>query len=310
LRGRYLQASFSSPRRNATALLGRGANKAFPGGLFGSQNLTVETCFSAEQSDVSTMQNSANDGLRLAFFSDLHLECGAFESSALEADIVVLAGDIAPKLNGLRFAEQLAQRCEVLYILGNHEFYGTHTNLANKLKSLASSRVHILDNDDFVFRDVRFLGCTLWTDFELIEHKELAYVTALGGMNDYRRIRNADAGYKRLRPGHTITKHLHSRTWLEGKLREPFDGKTVVITHHAPSIRSLHERDFAEPISSAYASHLDALVQESRAALWLHGHTHRNVDYQIGETRILTNQRGYPDEPMKGFDPSGKVIDL
>ncbi len=256
------------------------------------------------------MQNSATSGVRLAFFSDLHLEFGAFEPPALDADIVVLAGDIAPKLNGLRFAERLAEPHEVIYILGNHEYYGTHTHLPNKLKAQAPSRVHVLDNDEYLFCGVRFLGCTLWTDLELTEDKELAYATALGGMNDYRRIRNADAGYKRLRPGHTITKHQHSRAWLEAKLREPFEGKTVVITHHAPSIRSLDERDSAEPISGAYASHLDALVQESRAALWLHGHTHRNVDYKIGETRILTNQRGYPDEPMKGFDPSGKVIEL
>ena len=227
--------------------------------------------------------------MRIAIFSDLHLEFAPFEPPKLDADVVVLAGDIAPKLNGLRFASSLAARMPVLYVLGNHEYYGTHTQLPRKLKSLAAANVHVLDDDERILGDVRFLGCTLWTDFELTGDRERAQTAAVGVMNDYVRIRSAEFGFKRLRPIHTYRKHLESRAWLEAKLSEA-------------------ER--SDPVSSCYATRLDDLVRNSGASLWIHGHTHRNVDYTLGSTRVLTNQRGYSDEPVSGFDAAGKTVEL
>ena len=248
--------------------------------------------------------------MRIAIFSDLHLEFAPFEPPKLDADVVVLAGDIAPKLNGLRFASSLAARMPVLYVLGNHEYYGTHTQLPRKLKSLAAANVHVLDDDERILGGVRFLGCTLWTDFELTGDRERAQTAAVGVMNDYVRIRSAEFGFKRLRPIHTYRKHLESRAWLEAKLSEPFAGLTVVVTHHAPSVESLTEAERSDPVSSCYATRLDDLVRNSGASLWIHGHTHRNVDYTLGSTRVLTNQRGYSDEPVSGFDAAGKTVEL
>jgi Icc-related predicted phosphoesterase len=82
----------------------------------------------------------------------------------------------------------------------------------------------------------------------------------------------------------------------------------VVVTHHAPSQRSLNPL-YSDPMAAAYATHLDALVEESGVPLWIHGHTHHCVDYRLGRTRVVANQRGYPDEPVGGFDP-GLVLDL
>lgn len=241
--------------------------------------------------------------MRVAVFSDLHLEFAPFELAALEADAVVLAGDIGPKLNGLKFAETLGSRCPVLYVLGNHELYGSHTQLVRKLKQQASAGVHVLENDAVILNGVRFLGCTLWTDFELTGNPGAARAEAVRTMSDYDAIRSAEFGFKLLKPVHTYRKHLESRAWLESALREPFQGSTVVITHHAPSALSLRPEERDQSLSAAYASALDDLVQSSGAALWVHGHTHRNVDYYLGSTRVLSNQRGYPSEQVSGFRP-------
>jgi hypothetical protein len=150
----------------------------------------------------------------------------------------------------------------------------------------------------------------LWTDFELTGDGDRARAAAVSVMNDYVRIRSAEFGFKRLRPVHTYRKHLESRTWLDSKLKEPFAGPTVVVTHHAPSVGSVPEHERVDPIAACYASALDDLVAGSGAAFWLHGHTHRNVDCALGSTRVLTNQRGYSDEPVAGFDAGGKLMEL
>jgi Icc-related predicted phosphoesterase len=84
----------------------------------------------------------------------------------------------------------------------------------------------------------------------------------------------------------------------QGNLRE-----SVVVSHHAPSRRSLRPEFMDDLVSASYASSLDDLIKRSEATLWIHGHTHYCVDYQVGATRVLSNQMGYVDEPVEGFDP-------
>jgi hypothetical protein len=121
-------------------------------------------------------------------------------------------------------------------------------------------------------------------------------------MNDYRRIRVSPA-FSKLRPRDILQIHEQSRQWLQAALAEPFDGRTVVITHHAPLARSLPEHRRTDPLSVAYASDLTALIKGGEIDLWIHGHTHHCVDYMLGRTRILSNQRGYVDEQAPGFRP-------
>lgn len=78
---------------------------------------------------------------------------------------------------------------------------------------------------------------------------------------------------------------------------------SLVVTHHAPSIRSLPERRRAELISCAYASNLDEFILTYQPRLWIHGHIHHNNDYFIGNTRVIANPRAYPDDPNQGFVP-------
>lgn len=186
----------------------------------------------------------------------------------------------------------------VLYVAGNHEFYDERIGrLHEKLREAAAgSNVHILENETFELDGYRFFGATLWTDFNLLGDG-IAAMAAAGskerGMNDYRKIRREDAG--RLQPRHTAMLHADSRLALTQFLANSDRARSIVITHHAPSIRSLPEHKHADPISAAYASNLDDLISTNGPALWVHGHIHYPRDYVIASTRVLNNASGYPD---------------
>ena len=154
---------------------------------------------------------------------------------------------------------------------------------------------------------VRFLGATLWTDFSATGNAALAAAAAGEGMNDYRRIRTR--GYRRLRPADTLGEHYLARAFLEHKLREPFDGKTVVVTHHAPSTASIapHLLRDATHLNAAYVNRLEVLLGPP-VSLWVHGHTHTSFDYDIKGTRVVCNPRGYAPVLLNpGFDPGFTV---
>ncbi len=242
--------------------------------------------------------------MRIHLLSDLHIGFADFAMPDVEADVRILAGDIGTKLNGLKYA--LAQSSlPTVYLAGNHEYYGAAIpRLTEKMHDAAEgTHVHFLENDEVVINDTRILGCTLWTDFMLLgdDSRGTAMFEAHQQMNDYRLIRRSPR-YSKLRPSDTRSIHLTSVRWLEARLSKPFAGKTVIVTHHAPSAKSLDPRYPVELISTAFASPLETLVRESRADLWIHGHTHYCADYRIGDTRVVSNQRGYPDEPAPGFD--------
>jgi len=132
---------------------------------------------------------------------------------------------------------------------------------------------------------------------------EAAMQAAEAIMSDYSLIQFGPKN-RVLRARDSARLHAESVAWLRSELAKCDRAHTIVVTHHAPSPRSqapYHANSLLEP---AFASDLDELVEESHVPLWIHGHTHYNVDYVIGSTRILTNQRGYPDQLCKGFDPS------
>jgi hypothetical protein len=217
---------------------------------------------------------------------------------------VIVAGDVHPGRRSLGWILETFANDTVLFVPGNHEFYGhALPKLTNDLKALAAgTKVHVLDNDAVMVKGVRFLGATLWTDFKLKGSPAAAGALAAAKMTDYRRIR-VSPGYSRLKGLDTARLHSRSCYWLQQQFDQPASEPTVVITHHAPSERSLHPSFLNDELSPAYASHLDEMVAASGAELWIHGHTHAAVDYCIGQTRVLSNQRGYPDAPAPGFQP-------
>lgn len=236
--------------------------------------------------------------LRLRILSDLHREFAPADLPEVAADVVVFAGDTDRGIRGVAWARKRFPDTPVLYVAGNHEHYGERIGrLHEKLREAATgSNVVILENETYEFGGYRFFGATLWTDFNLFGDRLTAMLAAgmkEKGMNDYRLIRRRDTG--RLQPKHTALLHADSRLALTRFLAAGDRTRSVVITHHAPSIRSLPERKHLDPVSAAYASNLEDLLASHGPALWIHGHIHTAVDYAIGPTRVVSNPLGYPD---------------
>ncbi|OIJ44499.1 metallophosphoesterase [Massilia timonae] len=239
--------------------------------------------------------------MRLLVLSDLHLEVWRdhvprIDVSISRPDVVILAGDIHTKSRAPSWAAEIFSGLPVVYVAGNHEFYGEAIEKTGE--SIASEcfrypNVHFLDCGEYVYEGVRFLGATLWTDFALFspDRKWSAMLDARTAMNDYQRIKVATAGYRKLHPQDTARLHTAQRAWLQKKLGEPFTGRTVVVTHMAPSMRSVAPEYVADPVSAAFASNLDDLIV--KANVWIHGHTHCSFDYEVEGCRVVANPLGY-----------------
>jgi len=265
----------------------------------------------------------------------LHLDTGPYEiPAAVDFDILIAAGDVGPLDLAVPWLASVGK--PVIYVLGNHERYGTDlVGGVTKAKHLVEgTQVRVLERDRVVISGVRFLGCTLWTDLRKL-HPEFVNA-AHRGMRDYSRIscdewltdhangkrlarlckrhslkllaRDEDDRRTLLHPGVTFLEHEASLKWLTAQVAKPFEGLTVVVTHHAPSYESLRRsglsqaalnrtrwrhRDPEPARIAAYAS--DGLLAEfdsKKIDLWVHGHTHASMDYVENRIRVVCNPRG------------------
>jgi len=248
--------------------------------------------------------------------SDLHLEFKQrFDIPVPDgAEVMICAGDIqvkgiVPTLEWL--TATAARRVPVIVVAGNHELYG-----AAMVPSIQEARafaertpnVHFLENDTVELDGIAFIGGTLWTDYRLGDRDpEVVMFHAEHGtagirMSDYKRIKYSKVPYRKFRPIHAYRKHMETREYISSELQARRRRKTVVVTHHAPSIRSIAWTDRADPLSPCYASDLEDMILKTEPAIWVHGHIHQRVDYHIGTTRVVANPRGYPGE-RTAFDP-------
>ena len=243
--------------------------------------------------------------MKLQILSDLHLEFAPCQIVNTDADVVILAGDIHLGDRGYKWAEQNIKNKEVIYVLGNHEFYKEATpRLFEKLKKeTKGTNIHVLENESISIGGVKFLGCTLWTDFELLNSLDASIASANLHMTDYRKIRISPQ-FKKIRPSFTVVWHKQSKNWLREEIKKDNNDKIIVVTHHAPSIQSIPVEDREDPLSAAFASNMIDLIAPSNIKLWVHGHIHTAFDYNIGGTRVICNPLGYPDEPRRGFKPA------
>jgi hypothetical protein len=233
--------------------------------------------------------------------------------TAAGADLVVVGGDIDVGTEGVAWAASTFRSLPVLYIAGNHEFYRyEHGNLIGQLRATAAAtdNVRFLEQDEIDLtlkgRHVRVLGCTAWTDYQLygpgVADEAMRRAEAL--MYDHKRITFGDGPF---RTEDARQLHIEAAAWLKNRLSSTVNGTTIVVTHHAPAPDSIELRFRNDSLSPAFASDLTELMHRHAPPLWLHGHTHHNVDYTIGATRVVSHQWGYPNEDVAR---GARVIEL
>jgi Calcineurin-like phosphoesterase len=270
--------------------------------------------------------------------SDLHGEFLAGSSARTDparfptpenADLLVLAGDIDRADRAIQNARKLFPRIPLVMIAGNHEFYKSGSGqlgTVQKMRAIAKTdrdetgrQTYFLENETVEMEirgeTLRMIGCTLWTDMEIMGDLVGHTSFAATAMNDYAYIRsNTPPYFDWARPNDTRSWHFKSRGFLGDELRKPFHGTTVVVTHHLPCSMSIADEFKSDPLTSCYASNcVDLLNLEP--VLWVHGHQHKTVDYMFDKTRVVANPRGYPGDfglstPENDQFDHGKVVEV
>lgn len=265
----------------------------------------------------------------IRYMSDIHLEfehyrsddskgVGYFEVPVLPNDsetVLILAGDIgmiSSQRTIVPFIDEMTARFKaVIYVLGNHEYYRSNfSNGAAILKTmLAHTTAHVLDNSSVVIDDVIFVGTTMWTDYN--KGDEITMYQAQRCMNDYNLIKiNHDDVTLRLSPHDVLKKYAQNKDFLINALSNvQTDLKKVVITHHLPSEKSVNEMFAGDANNYSYFSNLEDVIVEYQPNLWVHGHTHCSAEYNINDTKVVCNPRGYtPNDLNIEFDPCKIVV--
>lgn len=249
--------------------------------------------------------------MRLQILSDLHADVARPRPIAVaqEVDAVIVAGDVCEGAeNGFaRLRRIVPMHIPIITVLGNHEFYRRcwSEELAQARVAAPLYGIHLLENDTIAFDKVRFIGASLWTDYALfgVHNLPRAMLVAADGLNDHKRIKWSKEPWRRYRPQEALLLHKRSRAFIEATLAEPFDGATVVVTHHAPHPGSIHSRYKSDLLTAAYVSDLATLIEAGHPDLWVHGHVHESFDYRVGATRVVCNPHGYGTENGR-FDPA------
>nr|WP_321451341.1 metallophosphoesterase [uncultured Carboxylicivirga sp.] len=241
--------------------------------------------------------------MKIQIISDIHQEFGFNQFSFDNADIVVFAGDIDLGVKGISWMVKEISNKPVIYVLGNHEYYkGSYPKTLLKIKEFAKgTNIHVLENESIEIDGITFHGATLWTDFSIFGNPMNYGIICQEKMNDYKKIRR-DPSYSRLRTIDTFNLHNQSISWLKKSLIESKTVTNIVVTHHAPSIKSVPDQYKEDPVSSAYASNLEDFIIEQKPQYWFHGHVHTPVRYKINETEVICNPHGYIDEKYNGYE--------
>lgn len=269
--------------------------------------------------------------MKISIASDLHLEFGDLDFDNSEnAEVLILSGDICvaadldmrdSRKTELGFARarserfhEFFERCaerfpHVIYIMGNHEYY--HSDYATALTEVRHKLAHltnlwVLEREVKTIDDVTFIGGTLWTDMNNQDPLTLYHMRTM--MNDFRVISNSAVPVHfrtqegkfatrvaKFSPEDAAAEHTKMKQYVHSVVQGNHDTKYVVVGHHAPSAQSTHERYAHDTImNGGYISNLDQFVLDHpQIRLWTHGHTHHPFDYQIGDTRVVCNPRGY-----------------
>jgi Icc-related predicted phosphoesterase len=245
--------------------------------------------------------------MKFGLISDLHLDFKDVPDSMFSwrGDVLVLAGDIAEDdyyKNHLEpFFDKISKMANtVVLIRGNHESYNSEIDESgDHIERFIQqwNNIVFLEDSSLTNLPVDIWGSTFWTDFG--KRPDVVF-GAEAVMNDYRKIRVARYDYRSLRGTDVLKYHEDSKASLTKFLnsREDSSKPVVVVTHHAPSSLSIHPKymDDNEMNMLYYSDQSEVMLDHPEIKAWCHGHVHSSFDYQIGETRVLCNPRGYPYE--------------
>lgn len=247
----------------------------------------------------------------IRIISDLHNE---FRKSSLsipvlekeKSQVLILAGDIFTfkmiKSHRDLLLEYSNRFLAVIYIFGNHEFYGSKLDYSRINKFFDEfdlpENFHVLNRfkPSVKIEDKVFVGATLWTDFN--REKTFEYYISQS-MNDFKRITYVENGlYHKLKTRNWFKEFTEDFNHIKSEIEKNKDSEIIIITHHAPSLKSCDERYSNDvEMKFAYASDLeDFLSSLTNVKLWIHGHIHMPKDYYVGNVRVFSNPYGYLGE--------------
>ena len=249
--------------------------------------------------------------MRIQYLSDLHLESHAFTLKVNPlADVLVLAGDLAPRSAQHRLRRLLAETGEIptIYLPGNHEFYNsTMEHTKRELTAICADfpNVHLLDDTWVDIRGVRFIGSTLWSDFRLPFWQRdhfagdpmFAQELAERGISDFRKVHGLSADKMVI---------MHRQACELIRLGKRYGGQVVVCTHFLPSPRSIDPQFAKSTLNPYFASDCEDLMG-GNVQVWIHGHTHSSCDYTVNGTHVVCNPRGYTKEENPAFNSQALV---
>ena len=228
--------------------------------------------------------------MRLQIVSDLHLDFHADLGTSLirnmakvEPDVLIIAGDLASgAINIISSINKILAAYPssyILYVLGNHEFYGPSSSLAMSMLGEISEedkRLILLQNRSIGIEGRKFVGTTLWFDTEDLSN--------FHRMADFHEIEGAEYLIPRENKAH--------KDYLNSAIKEG----DIVITHHVPSPQLIDPQYVGSVINPYFYSDMTGLIEEKKPALWIYGHTHIPNEAMIGETKMICNPLGYPHE--------------
>lgn len=206
----------------------------------------------------------------------------------------------------------------VIINLGNHDYWGANLTFeADKVRASINSQnlnnVFLLKKDFFVLDNIKIIGGTLWTSFN--NGDPLVMLQAPGIMNDYRKI-TVENSYSNIKPENLYNEFLILKDFIfKNSKRDNEDQKVIVVTHMAPSEKSIHPMYLTNSrynnANYYYYSNLenDICNYDTEIDIWCHGHTHNKSKYLIGDTVVYCNPRGYVINENTNYDEDF-IIDL
>ncbi len=251
--------------------------------------------------------------MKIKVLSDLHMEFWRKEYvlpslyRSQDDTVLVIAGDLHVGRETMAALGNLKDYYRaIVYVPGNHEYYGHDLEiLSQEFSNINRDRIYILKPGSVTIENIHFIGATLWTD--LAKGNIAAMDTARDNMSDFYLITSRG---KRLSTLRYRELHKNDLEYLESTLPSYSRDRTIVVTHHMPSYRCIHENYAGNPLNPAFASDLDWLIKKYKPIMWVHGHTHSSLGFTIGETKIICNPFGYWENGLNPEFESSMVFDV